>query len=192
MKRKIIYFGGFNSTQESTKYKLFKEKFANSFTEIELISPEFNNFENIKLKLEQESKTKKLFFLSSSLGCIMGIYFAGLYKNSIAVINPSYFPEETLKDKLSKSDYEVINHIKSFHFNDKYIFVYRSKDEVVNDVLFEKFKEDLKDNIFNIKVDDFGDHSYIENLSVKYRYLQLEYSIFHNQIIEDGYSCEVI
>ena len=59
---------------------------------------------------------------------------------------------------------------------------------------FERF-EKLNEHFINIflpndKFDEYWND--IDNLNVKYKYLQIEYSIFHNQIIEDDYSYEVI
>ena len=111
MKTTVVYFHGFNG-KNSKKYNIIK----NYFPEYECL--EFKQEYDWKVDFQQfddlvnTRSIESLFILGSSLGSIYSIYFALKYSIRCLLINPSYFPENTLKNHLSPNNLQSFIEVK--------------------------------------------------------------------------------
>lgn len=101
----IVYLHGFASTGSSPKVDALRERFGAD----QVVSPDlpFNPFEVHKLVnklvkdfLANRKQGEKLIFVGTSLGAFYSNFFGHLYDCPVVLVNPSVYPNESLKARL--------------------------------------------------------------------------------------------
>jgi predicted esterase YcpF (UPF0227 family) len=162
----IIYFSGYGG-HNSKKFQILKDYFKKCNV-IEFAQSYNFSIDTEKLKKIINQHSSNLFFISSSLGCIPGLYSAFLYNKDILLINPSFFPEETLKDCLKKSELNelmifkdrIIDMLQTKEIK-TYIDLYLANDdERISKENRENFKNIFQAYIKHIDESEVGGHAY--------------------------------
>jgi predicted esterase YcpF (UPF0227 family) len=162
----IVYFNGYKGV-ESEKYSHIKEYFEPqniqtiSYDQLFDINSDSENLQ----KLVEKYTSKNLKFIASSLGSIPAMYFSIIYKIPTALINPSYFPEVTLKNIASEKELLAMAVYKEkldcLSIMDKLFFVYVAKnDERISQEHRDLFFKRWENYIHYYNESDEGGHSY--------------------------------
>jgi len=192
MKNALIYFRGYNwlSQERSGTFDRIEKMFGHY---IECIMIE----QNVGDYLSTIEETKKVieshdqvFLIASSMGCIPALYFGFELDTSVILINPGYFPEETLCKLLTVGEIDNLVRFKKVIEEkvqgEKINLLISEDDEVVNPY---KFMVKYKDNIRFIDRNPTGGHTY-ENLETKVNLLN---NLLFGSLMDDddaGQVCE--
>lgn len=155
----ILYLAGYNG-HNSQKFQVIKNFFENSCVECRQFDQTLD-FELDKIELEKivDGRTVKL--IASSLGCLSALWLHFKYRFEIVLINPSFFPEETLKDSLSDVEIENIRRFKKEIYEmryGKYLRVFVAEDDERVD--YKRFLDVFDSWIFKTTISPYGGHSF--------------------------------
>lgn len=163
MKEKIgVYFSGYNQNEKSKKYEIFKKRFHN----IKTIKIDFTtNLSDIYTKIEELNNSYDMYMLGSSIGCLLGLYSYFKFDRPLTLINPSFFPEITLHNVLSKEEKETIKylqddiiHLQKDNTPTKSLILFLAKnDERIN---FDDFLHLFENKVRYINWTETGGHSF--------------------------------
>ena len=142
----ISYFHGFKG-EHSSKAKQLQTQFPD-WEVIDFIqSYDMEKDEQKFLDILMRNDLESVFLISSSLGAIYCMYFALKYTNNCILINPSYFPEITLKS-IIQEDYldnllNIKHEIEMFEYNEEYFNLFLANDDerIDFDFFIDKFKD---------------------------------------------------
>lgn len=170
MKKIIIYFNGYNG-RNSNKFRQIETYFKgfgikviqydqtlDFLVDINNINSLLNKYKNYNIK-----------FIGSSLGCIPAIYHSLDRGIDTVLINPSFFPEQTLGSLLKPTQLDSIieykKHICDYMNNDCFEFkklnIYVSEDdERINKNLRDEFQLIFNNCINYYNKSKTGGHSY--------------------------------
>ncbi len=178
MKHLFIYFSGFRSIEErnlegvnSSKYLQVKEYFEKEVENFQVIeyAQTYNWSADISSidKLIAEHKGCNIYLIASSLGSIPAIYAALKYNLKTALLNPSYFPEETLVELLSNQELDSFQQFKTeiSHLLSKQhgqiLQIYRNTDdERISKDNFDKFRSIFTNVIKDVFISEDGGHQF--------------------------------
>lgn len=148
----IIYLHGFASSGNSTKVDLLKQRFGTD----QVMAPDLP-FDPIEVSAiiaklvtkfyEESSDNDKLIFVGTSLGAFYANFFGQLYDCPIVLINPSVFPDKSLRERLGLNHNHVTKEeflVSITHLNDL---------ETMRDYIYKNYSGRLI-NLFLAKDDE--------------------------------------
>ncbi len=166
---KVVYFHGFGG-ENSEKYTILRDYYAPKGIEVVKFDEAYDfdiDEERFSDLLSTDGLTN-VFIIGSSMGSLDTLYFALKHHLSCLVINPSYYPELTLKDTLSLKQHIFVKRIKSeiskLDYDEALINVFISEDDEVLDItqFVKTFKNFLSLKYFKNKGHRFNNMT--ENL----------------------------
>ena len=192
MNKRIIYFAGYKG-HRSNKFEIIKEY----FTSYECIQfDQTLDFVRDIIQLEKLIVNSETAIIASSMGCLTALYMHFKYSLPIVLINPSLYPDETLKTEFTDSEIQTIKNIRACLISMKTrkeinLFIAEDDERVNHDRFFEQFKE----NIQFIDRSPIGGHSYSilkQKLKLMSLYLSREkmdiedlFAMFENEMVEN-------
>ncbi len=156
MNKRIIYFAGFKG-HRSNKFEIIKEFFTTECVQFD----QTLDFAKDIIEIENLIENHQAYIIASSMGCLTALYTHFKYNCPIVLINPSLFPDITLKEVLSDSEIESIRNIRACLLNKKTgkeINLYIAEDD--ERVNHDRFIEQFEENIRYINRSPIGGHSY--------------------------------
>ncbi|MCK5853457.1 hypothetical protein KAH27_10555 [bacterium] len=164
MKHISIYFRGFNHNNEptSSKYELLKKWYDTDFVNWIMVDQNLDDPQKTIDEVESLiSDYDKIFIVASSLGCLSALYFSFVKNSEIVLINPGFFPEDSIKDELSELELrniaELRDRILKLRTGKKINLLISEDDELVDP---KPFIDIFRDNIRFIDSSPVGGHSY--------------------------------
>jgi len=164
MKHISIYFRGFNHKNEPTsnKYELLKKWQNSNCGKWIMVDQNLDNPQETIEEVESLiSDYDKIFIIASSMGCLSALYFSFVKNSEIVLINPSFYPENTLKDSFTELELRNIAEMKDRVLaarNGKKINLLIAEDDELIDS--KPFVDLFRDNIRFIDSSPIGGHTY--------------------------------
>lgn len=161
----LLYFAGYQG-HNSQKFQVVKDFFENDHCECRQFDQtlDFEQDKSELLKIVAEGKNlaeRKVYMIASSLGCLSALWLHFKHQFPLVLINPSFFPEETLKDSLSRQELENIKRFKK-EIEDirtgKEIYLFAAEDDERVD--YRRFAEHFEPNILQTTISPDGGHAY--------------------------------
>lgn len=181
----LLYFAGFGG-HKSHKFQVVKDFFENDFVECRQFD-QTSDFEQDKAELEKIIDGRKVYMIASSLGCLSALWLHFKHRYPLVLINPSFFPEETLRDCLSEREIENIKRFKKEIYEMRYgkqISVFVAEDDERLD--YKRFLDVFDPWIFKTTISPDGGHSFTDlRRYIPYMRLQL----WRNEIDFDEWPC---
>jgi len=158
----LLYFRGFHSRkcEHSAKYLKLKDYFDD--TDVFEIELNYDNENDYMSSIETLCKKySRVGLVGDSLGAIPSLYLHSLTEYPLVLINPSYYPEITLKDDLSEEMKDEINFFKNKIEENKSKLFFRfeqAKDDERVD--YARFYEHFKFNAELVNFHEKGGHKF--------------------------------
>lgn len=164
MDRKLfLYFSGFHQKrdEESLKYMLFKD-YTQGYSETKEITLDIENLDKVLSDLKKKCKLfDRIHMVASSLGCLPALLLHFSEGYPLTLINPSFFPERTLKADLTKSQTNILTRLKKQIIaikKGRSLAVYAAADDQRVD--YHDFVKVFEDNIWRVEITPVGGHAY--------------------------------
>lgn len=158
-KTMLLYFAGYKG-HNSTKFQIIKDFYKDNFVDCVQFDQTLD-FEADKAAIEKLIEGRDVKIIASSLGCLSALWLHFKYKFEIVLINPSLFPEETLKDSLSSQEIENIRRFKNEIYEMRYgkmICLYVAEDDERVD--YRRFLDVFEPWVLKTTVCPYGGHSF--------------------------------